>query len=77
MKISLGDYFEFKYLQQDHKNIQKNHDELKMIFAVLKRQHFRKSWYKPKIKLNLINSIILVHFLTKRAGRKMKEYPSD
>ncbi len=43
-----------------------------MIFAVLKKQDFRKFWYEPKIKLNLINSIILEHFLTRRAGRKIK-----
>ena len=55
------------------KIFQKNHDELKMIFAVQKNQDLRKSWYEPKIKLNLINSIILVHFLTRRAGRKIRK----
>ena len=44
-----------------------------MIFAVLKSKILAKSWYVPKIKMNLINSIILVYFLATRLEEKNYE----
>ena len=41
-------------------------------FCSTEKQDFRKSWYEPKIKLNLINSIILLSLLTRRDGTKIK-----
>ena len=45
-------YFESRYLQYKILKIfQKNHDELKMIFAVLKKQDLRKSCISQKYKI--------------------------
>jgi hypothetical protein len=58
--------FEFRYLQQDFKNLEQIMMNKKMIWQYSKMRFTKKSRYEPKIKLNLNNSVVLVQLLTRK-----------